>query len=53
MKELGALQYFIGMEGAKSKEGILLSQHKSTLDLLRGTGMLGCKPISTPIENLK
>ena len=34
MKELGQLKYFLGIEVAYSKEGISLSQHKYTLDLL-------------------
>ncbi|KAL6974688.1 Beta-galactosidase 8 [Sarracenia purpurea var. burkii] len=50
IKELGAMQYFLGMEVARSEKGILISQRKYTLDLLKETGMLGCKPVDTPIE---
>ena len=50
MKELGQLKYFLGIEVAYSKEGISLSQHKYTLDLLQETGQLGCKPTSTPLD---
>ncbi|KAL6343068.1 hypothetical protein AAG906_017880 [Vitis piasezkii] len=36
------------------KKGIVLSQRKYVLDLLKKTGMLGCKPIDTPIDvNIK
>ncbi|KAA0036485.1 Cysteine-rich RLK (receptor-like protein kinase) 8 [Cucumis melo var. makuwa] len=48
--DLGNLKYFLGMEVARSKEGISVSQRKYTLDLLTETGMLGCRPTDTPIE---
>ncbi|KAL6342864.1 hypothetical protein AAG906_016883 [Vitis piasezkii] len=32
------------------KKGIVLSQRKYVLDLLKETSMLGCKPIDTPID---
>ncbi|KAA0033436.1 putative mitochondrial protein [Cucumis melo var. makuwa] len=38
------------MEIARSREGILLSQRKYTIDLLAKTGMLGCRPTDTSIE---
>jgi len=44
------MRYFLGMEVARSKEGILISQRKYTLDLLKETGKLGCKPANTPLE---
>ncbi|KAL4036983.1 hypothetical protein IC575_000564 [Cucumis melo] len=50
IKDLGNLKYFLGMEMARSKEGIFVSQRKYTLDLLIETGMLGCRPADTPIE---
>lgn len=50
MKKLGDLKYFLGIEVARSKHGIFLSQRKYILDLLSETGMLGCKPVNTPIE---
>ncbi|KAL5553717.1 hypothetical protein UlMin_041118 [Ulmus minor] len=50
MKQLGDLKYFLGIEVARSKHGIFLSQRKYILDLLTETGMLGCKPVDTPIE---
>ncbi|VVA27208.1 PREDICTED: Retrovirus-related Pol poly from transposon, partial [Prunus dulcis] len=48
MKSLGDLKYFIGIEVARSKHDIFLSQRKYVLDLLAETGMLDCKPIDTP-----
>ncbi|TYK01779.1 Cysteine-rich RLK (RECEPTOR-like protein kinase) 8 [Cucumis melo var. makuwa] len=50
IKNLGNLKYFLGMELARSKEGISVSQRKYTIDLLTETGMLGCRPADTPIE---
>ncbi|CAL2240277.1 unnamed protein product [Prunus armeniaca] len=49
MKDLGGLKYFLGIEVARSQQGIFLSQRKYVLDLLNETGMLGCKPADTPI----
>ncbi|RVW42232.1 Retrovirus-related Pol polyprotein from transposon RE1 [Vitis vinifera] len=50
MKDLGYLKYFLGIEVSRSSEGIFLSQRKYALDLLQETGMSGCQPVNTPIE---
>ncbi|KAK3012421.1 hypothetical protein RJ639_010652 [Escallonia herrerae] len=50
IKDLGKLNYFLGMEVAGSNKGIYISQRKSTLDLPKETGMLGCKPVDTPMD---
>ncbi|RVW35969.1 Retrovirus-related Pol polyprotein from transposon TNT 1-94 [Vitis vinifera] len=50
IKDLGNLKYFLGMEIARSKKGIVVSQRKYVLDLLNETGMLGCKPAETPMD---
>lgn len=38
------------MEIDRNKQGILISQRKYTLDLLKETCKLGCKPCDTPVE---
>ena len=50
IKDLGALRYFLGMEVARSKKGIMVNQRKYILDLLKETGMSGCRPVETPID---
>ena len=50
IKSLGQLTYFLGIEVAYSKSGIVLSQHKYILDLLKDTGKLNCKPTSTLVD---
>ena len=50
MKDLGKLKYFLGIEVARSQEGIFLSQRKYTLDILADVGYLGGRPVDFPIE---
>lgn len=50
IKDLGFLKYFLGMEVARSKKGIMVSQQKYILDLLKEIGMMGCRPANTPID---
>ncbi|KAC9553683.1 hypothetical protein E3N88_45641 [Mikania micrantha] len=54
IKDLGSLKYFLGIEVARTKDGLVLSQRKYTLDILQESGQLGCKPSGFPMEqNLK
>ena len=50
LNDLGNLKYFLGIEVARSSQGISLCQRKYITDLLTETGMLDCKPAETPIE---
>ena len=54
MKNLGGLKYFLGIEIARSRQGIFLSQRKYVLDLLSEVGLIDCKPADTPmVQNHK
>ncbi|GJT10614.1 retrovirus-related pol polyprotein from transposon TNT 1-94 [Tanacetum coccineum] len=54
MKDLGELSYFLGLEVCKSSQGIFISQHKYTKELLKEGGVLHNKPYKLPMEpNLK
>ncbi|KAJ9540013.1 hypothetical protein OSB04_026519 [Centaurea solstitialis] len=54
IKDLGTLKYFLGIEVARSAEGIVLSQRKYTLDILEESGMQGSRPSAFPMDqNLK
>lgn len=47
IKDLGEM-YFLAMEVARSKQGIVMTQQKYIQDLLKDTGMSGCWPAETP-----
>lgn len=39
-KDIGVLNYFLGMEFARSQKGIFVNERKYIIDLLGKTGML-------------
>ncbi|XP_020258624.1 uncharacterized protein LOC109835036 [Asparagus officinalis] len=49
-KDMGKPKYFLGIEVAYQKHGMLLSQRKYVLNLLEETCLLECKPANTPME---
>lgn len=49
MKDLGPAKYFLGIEVARSPEGIYLSQRKYVLDIINECGLLAGKPVATPM----
>ncbi|RVW17843.1 Retrovirus-related Pol polyprotein from transposon RE2 [Vitis vinifera] len=49
-KDLGKLNYFLGIEIAQSSSDVVISQRKYALDILEETGMLDCKSVDTPMD---
>lgn len=50
VKDLGTLRYFLGIEVARSKEGMVLNQRKYVLELISDAGLSGAKIYNTPME---
>lgn len=53
LRDLGDVHYFLGIEVQTTSMGLMLCQHKYTLDILTRAGMLSCKPVDTPISASK
>ncbi|RVW82003.1 Retrovirus-related Pol polyprotein from transposon RE2 [Vitis vinifera] len=49
-KDLGKLKYFLGIEIAQSSSGVVLSQRKYALDILKESGMLNYKLVDTRMD---
>ncbi|WVZ67619.1 hypothetical protein U9M48_016671 [Paspalum notatum var. saurae] len=50
LKDLGELNFFLGMEVKKINDGIMLSQEKYAADILKRSRMSNCKPCTTPLS---
>jgi len=53
LRDLGFVHYFLGIEVQPTSIGLMLRQHKYTLDILTLVGMLSCKPVDTSISTSK
>jgi hypothetical protein len=53
LKDLGMLNYFLGIEVKPSSDEIVLTQEKYTRDILRRIGMQDCKVMRTPLPTDK
>jgi hypothetical protein len=50
LKDLGELNYFLGIEVESIKGGLMIKQEKYAGDILSRVGMRTCKPASTPLS---
>ncbi|KAL4038830.1 hypothetical protein IC575_002461 [Cucumis melo] len=50
MKDLGSLNYFLGLEVSRCSDGYLLSQAKYASDLLARSGITNSNTASTPLD---
>jgi hypothetical protein len=49
IKDLGPLEYFLGLEASYNSGGMTLTQRKYVLDLLLHVNMENCNPTPTPL----
>ena len=50
MKDLDPLNYFLGLEVHQSTKGIVLNQHKYTIDLIDLASLAASAPVDTPVK---
>lgn len=53
MKDLGKLKYFLGIEFARSKQGVMMHQKKYSLKLVSKTSLSTAKLDPTPCDTTK
>ena len=49
-KDLRKIKYFLRIEIAQSKSGVVMNQRKYALEILEEAVMLDCKPVDTPMD---
>ncbi|CAA0841034.1 cysteine-rich RLK (RECEPTOR-like protein kinase) 8, partial [Striga hermonthica] len=49
LKDLGPLNYFLGLEVEHTAQGLFLNQSSYIKSILKKAGMTNCKPLSTPM----
>ncbi|GAU51637.1 hypothetical protein TSUD_241870 [Trifolium subterraneum] len=50
MKDLGSLNYFLGISSTRHDGGLFLSQQKYAAEIIDRAGMSTCKPTQTPVN---
>ncbi|GJW26232.1 retrovirus-related pol polyprotein from transposon RE1 [Tanacetum coccineum] len=50
IKDLGSLNYYLGIELLRNSTGLIMTQRKYTLELLQSDGLLNVKPSSIPFD---
>ena len=53
LRDLGSVRYFLGIEIQPTSMGLMLREHKYTLEILTRDGMSSCKPDDTLISTSK
>ncbi|GKE91191.1 ribonuclease H-like domain-containing protein, partial [Tanacetum coccineum] len=51
MKDLGSLNYFLGISVTRDSTWLFVCQHKYAIEILEWAGMVNCYPSQTPIDN--
>ncbi|KAL0392920.1 UNVERIFIED_CONTAM: putative mitochondrial protein [Sesamum radiatum] len=49
IKDLGYVKYFLGLEVARSPDGMSITQHKYVVDIISDTGMTAVSSVLTPL----
>ncbi|KAK4400359.1 Retrovirus-related Pol polyprotein from transposon RE2 [Sesamum angolense] len=49
IKDLGPAKYFLGLELARSPQGLIATQNKYALDIIKDVGLLQGKSVTTPL----
>ncbi|KAK4389831.1 putative mitochondrial protein [Sesamum angolense] len=48
-RDLGATKYFLGLEIARSSQGLIVTQNKYIQDIVKDAGLVHCKAATTPL----